>query len=346
MASWMRSAVEALAGAERAECWLGPGSRAYWWGRRKALGREIKRITADPRFEQFVIGLILINAVVLGLETFPSFMENYGWLAKGIDGLILFVFTVEIAMRIYTYRWDFFRSAWGWFDLFVVTVSYLPSVSGLSALRVFRIFRLFRLFSMVPKMRRVIDGFFAAVPGMSGVVAVLALIFYVSAVITTTMFGQAQFETLPDGVTEEDMEAVRALFGTLTASLFTLFQLMTLEDWAGGIVQPTLKVFPNAMLFFVPYIVITAFAVLNLFIGIIVDGMQDDRDHAEEAERKARDEAEAAVEAERALEADRVRRHDLAREDRRYDELLAELRAVKLELASLVQAQNDRASRH
>ena len=347
MADWFRSTVETLFGAERAERWLGENQAEFWRGRLDATDAKIRGLTMDPRFERAIIGLILLNAAILGLETSQTFMASYGGLAETLDMLILLVFTAEIAMRIYTYRGDFFRSAWGWFDLLVVAVSYLPSFSGLSALRVFRIFRLFRLFSMVPKMRRVIDGFFAAIPGMTGVVAVLGLIFYVSAVITTTMFGQVEFAEPPPGATLEDLQAVQALYGTLDRSFFTLFQLMTLEDWADGIVTPTLAVFPNAMIFFIPYIVITSFAVLNLFIGIIVDAMQEDRDQEEEEERKKLAAALEASDAEKALEADRIRRHDRAREERRFEEVLAELRAVKLELAALARAQGvDRASRH
>lgn len=328
MVDWMKSLLDNLLGRRRSANWLDAlGS---------GLGRaNIERLVSAPAFDRLIIALIILNAATLGLETSPSFMARYGEIAGALDFAILLVFTIEVALRIYAYRLGFFRTAWGWFDLIVVVVSYLPSLSGLSALRVFRVFRLFRLISMVPKMRRVIDGFFAALPGMGGVVAVLGLIFYVSAVITTQIFGQADFSTLPEGVTEEDVAVMRELYGTMGASFFTLFQLMTLEDWAGGIVLPTMKVFPNALLFFIPYIVVTAFAVLNLFIGIIVDGMQDDREQQVEEEA-----------AERKQEAERLRRQDIAREDRRFEEVLEELRAVKLELAALNKTQGgDRASR-
>lgn len=328
MADWMRSLLDTTLGPDRAESVL----RSL----KKDLARsDAARLVGHSRFDQAIIALIILNALLLGLETSATVRESYGGLLNVLDNAILFIFTVEIALRIYAHRLDFFRSPWGWFDLFVVSVSYLPNLGGLSALRVLRIFRLFRLISMVPKMRRVIDGLFASLPGMGGVVAVLALIFYVSAVITTSLFGQAEFATLPEGVTEEDMATMRELYGTLGASFFTLFQLMTLEDWAGGIVLPTLKVFPNAMLFFIPYIIITAFAVLNLFIGIIVDGMQDDRDLAEEeADQRRFERAEPS------------RRQHAAHEDRRFEEMMEELRAVKLELAALVKAQGgDRSSR-
>ncbi|MEL6978514.1 MAG: ion transporter [Pseudomonadota bacterium] len=341
---WLKSMLAPLLGAERAERWLSETNERRLRDGAAQTSDRIVAITQSARFEQVIIGLIIFNALLLGLETSQSFMARFGGLAYTIDFLILLIFTAEIAMRIHTYRGAFFRSAWGWFDLIVVLVSYLPSFSGFAALRVFRIFRLFRLFSMVPKMRRVINGFFAALPGMSGVVLVLALIFYVSAVITTTVFGQAEIAALPDGATQEDLDAVRELFGTLGASFFTLFQLMTLEDWAGGIVVPTLAVFPGALWFFIPFIVVTSFAVLNLFIGIIVDAMQDDRDHVEQEERKEACAAQEARAAAEALEADKIRRHDRARDDRRYEEIMRELRAVKLELAALNQTNGRDAS--
>lgn len=320
---------------KRFDALMGAGAAAAASGAAERLLRLVTRVARAPWFEQAIVALIIVNALLLGLETSKSFMAAFGGVAYFLNGLILWIFTVEIAMRLLAEGRGFFRSGWSVFDLAVVIISWLPELSGLAALRAFRIFRLFRLFSLVPKMRRVINGFFAAMPGMAGVIGVLTLIFYVSAVITTTVFGQAELSTPPPGATAEDLETMRTLYGTLGASFFTLFQLMTLEDWAGAIVQPTMRVFPNALFFFIPYIVVTSFAVLNLFIGIIVDAMQDDRDEAEQKARNAEAEEAAAEDAARALEADRVRRHDLAQEQRRFEALQEELRALRLEIASL-----------
>lgn len=312
------------------ERWIDPPTQALWRRRWRRFLAGTKRVTRSRLFGNAIIALIVVNAALLGLETDQSFAETNGAWMDVLDRLILAIFTLEILMRVLTYGRAFFRDGWSWFDLTVVAVSYAPAFAGLAALRIFRIFRLFRLFSVVPKMRRVIEGFFAALPGMAGVMGVLALIFYVSAVITTTVFGQADFSELPEGVTVDDVAAVQALYGSLDRSFFTLFQLMTLEDWAGGIVGPTMKVFPNAMIFFIPYIVITSFAVLNLFIGIIVDAMQDDREHEAEIGRQ-----------EEAAKARQDRAEDLAREDRRFDEVLAELRELKGQLAALTETQAD-----
>lgn len=284
--------------------------------------REIaERLDGDPLFENGIIALIIVNAAILGLATSESFMASYGGLASFLDGLILAVFVCEIALRIIARRGEYFRSGWSWFDMIVVAVAFAPRVDGLQVLRAFRIFRLLRLLSIVPKMRRVIGGFFLALPGMAGVIGVLLIIFYVSAVIATTAFGNADLSAAAPGTTPEQLDAVQALFGTLGQSFFTLFQLMTLENWADGIVLPTMEAFPNSVWFFLIYIVITSFAVLNLFIGIIVDAMQDDRDVAD-AERKAEANARKSLPAP-------------SRADERLERLVAEVQALRREVASL-----------
>jgi voltage-gated sodium channel len=123
-------------------------------------------------------------------------------------------------------------------------------------------------------MRRVINAIGYSIPGMMSVISVLLLLFYVSAVLTTKLFG-----THPDPQMQE-------WFGTITASGYTLFQIMTLESWSMGIVRPTMEIFPWAWVFFVPFIIITSFAVLNLFIGIIVDAMSMAQEEPREQDKQ------------------------------------------------------------
>lgn len=140
-----------------------------------------------------------------------------------------------------------------------MAVSLLPNSGSLSVLRSLRILRALRLFSSVPALRRVVGALVSALPGMGSIAVVLGVLFYVSAVLSTKLFAAA----FPEW------------FGHLPASLYTLFQIMTLEGWSDGIVRPVLKVHPWAWIFFLPFIVITSFAVLNLFIGVIVSALQD-----------------------------------------------------------------------
>ncbi len=225
-------------------------------------------------FNNFITTLIVLNAVTLGLETSPRIMTEYGKILYTVDHVILGIFVIEVLMRLFVQRSRFFRDGWNNFDFLIIIVSLLPAVEYFSALRTFRIFRVLRLISVVPKMRRVITALFSAMPGMASVMSVLLVIFYVSAVFTTHIFGVS---TEP---------AIHALFGDISNSMFTLFQLMTLEGWVEHIAAPTMKVYPHSWLFFVLFIIITSFAVLNLFIGIIVDALnilhdQEDADGSE-----------------------------------------------------------------
>ncbi len=210
---------------------------------------------------RFIIILILINAVTLGLETDQSIMASYGTYLLAIDKIILCFFVAEIGLKLYAYRLSFFKSGWNIFDFLIVGIALMPTSGPLAVLRALRILRVLRLLSVVPQMRRVINAIGYSIPGMMSVISVLLLLFYVSAVLTTKLFG-----THPDPQMHE-------WFGTIGASAYTLFQIMTLESWSMGIVRPTMELFPLSWLFFVPFIIITSFAVLNLFIGIIVDAM-------------------------------------------------------------------------
>jgi voltage-gated sodium channel len=210
----------------------------------------------------FITSLILINAVTLGLETDKSVMAAYGAYLYWIDKVILSIFTIEIALKFYAYRLSFFRSGWNIFDLVIVAIAWVPTSGALAVLRALRILRVLRLLSVVPQMRRVVSAIGHSVPGMISVVGVLGLIFYVASVLATKLFG-----VHPDPNMQE-------WFGSVSASAYTLFQIMTLESWSMGVVRPTMDIFPWAWMFFLPFIIITSFAVLNFFIGIIVDSMQ------------------------------------------------------------------------
>ena len=217
----------------------------------------------ESKFVTFGITvLILINAVTLGMETDKELLAQVGAVLNWIDRTILIIFSIEIALKFYAYRLRFFRSGWNVFDLLIVAIAWMPTNGALSVLRTLRILRVLRLISVVPQMRRVVSAIGYSIPGMVSVISVLGLIFYVSAVLATRLFG-----TYPD----PDMQE---WFGSIGASAYTLFQIMTLESWSMGVVRPTMDLFPWAWTFFLPFIIITSFAVLNFFIGIIVDSMQ------------------------------------------------------------------------
>ena len=227
-----------------------------------ASRQTIASLVEGRWFTIFITTLILINAVTLGMETDEELVASYGGLLHLADRVILVIFTIELALKFYAYRVSFFRSGWNWFDLAIVTIAWLPTSGALTVLRALRILRVLRLISVVPQMRRVVAAIGHSIPGMVSVVGVLGLIFYVSAVLATKLFG-----THPAPEMQE-------WFGSISASAYTLFQIMTLESWSMGVVRPTMVLFPWAWMFFLPFIIITSFAVLNFFIGIIVDSMQ------------------------------------------------------------------------
>ncbi|MEQ8964531.1 MAG: ion transporter [Azospirillaceae bacterium] len=247
----------------------GPGGMRVT-GRRARVGTFVE----SRRIQSVIIAAIIVNAVTLGLETSEAAMAAAGPILIAIDRAVLALFVVEITLKLYAWRLGFFRSGWNLFDFVIVAIALVPATGPLTILRAFRILRVLRLMSMVPEMRRVIGALLRAIPGMTSIVAVLVMVFYVAAVLATKLFGDH-----PDPSMQE-------WFGTVWASMYTLFQIMTLESWSMGIVRPTMDVFPWSWLFFVPFIIVTSFAVLNLFIAIIVNAMQSQHE-AEQAEQQA-----------------------------------------------------------
>jgi len=213
----------------------------------------------------FIIGVILFNAVILGLETSEEVMAAAGPMILLLDRICLGIFTVEIGLKLVAWGPRFFRSGWNWFDFVIVGIALVPATQGFSVLRALRILRVLRLITAAPRLRRVVEGFVTALPGMGSVFLLMAIIFYIGAVMATKLFGA----TFPEW------------FGNLGLSAYSLFQIMTLESWSMGIVRPVMEVYPYAWAFFVPFIMVTTFAVVNLLVGLIVNSMQDA--HAEEA---------------------------------------------------------------
>ena len=236
-----------------------------------SLRERAGRLIAMPAFEKSITTLIVLNALILGLETSGRAMAAAGELLVMLDGAILAIFVAEIALRIFVRRTAFFRDPWSLFDISVVAIALVPATGNLSVLRALRVLRVLRLISSVRSMRRVVAGLLTALPGMGSIVALLALIYYVFAVMATKLYGGA----FPEW------------FGTIGASAYSLFQIMTLESWSMGIVRPVMETHPYAWAFFVPFILTTSFTVLNLFIGIIVDAMQSEHESEAEEQRAA-----------------------------------------------------------
>lgn len=239
-----------------------------------SLRERVGRFVHSDTVRNAILGVIVVNAILLGINTDHGIRAQYGHIFHVLDVAVTLIFVVEVGMKLYADRLSFFKDGWNVFDFLIVfgSVLTLTSTSGVGVLRIFRVLRVvrvlrvFRIFSVVKELRRVVEAFLNAVPGMSAIISVLLLMFYVSAVITTDMFGRAAPE----------------LFGSMGASFFTLFQIMTGDGWS-EVVRLLDDEFPWAWLFFVPFITLTSFAVLNMFIAVIVDSLQREQAAAVES---------------------------------------------------------------
>lgn len=227
------------------------------------LEREIER----PWFRHFIIILIVINAVVLGVLTYHKSLPSDLVVALEVfDRAVTFVFAAEILLKLFVYRVQFFRSGWNWFDFVVIGVSMLPGGAGFSVLRAMRVLRVLRLLHIIPMMKRITEALMKALPGMGAIFAVLALVTYVGAVMATDMFGDT---TDPD---------VALLFGDLPRSAYSLFQVMTMDGWRFEVVQKVIDDgHPYAWIFFIIFIFIASFAILNLFIALVVEALASEQ---------------------------------------------------------------------
>ena len=240
---------------------------------------SLQTILESAGVRKFITAVILFNAVILGLETSDMAMAKAGLLIGFLDRMCLAIFVLELVLKLLVYRLRFFRDGWNIFDFVIVAVSLVPAAQSLSVLRILRILR---VVSVAPRLRRVVEGFITALPGMASVFLLMGIIFYIGSVISTQLFST----DFPQW------------FGSLAQSAYSLFQIMTLESWSMGIVRPVMEVYPYAWAFFVPFIMVTTFAVVNLLVGLIVNSMQDA--HSEEADQKTdtyRDEVLARLKA-------------------------------------------------
>ena len=257
--------------------------------RTSALQHKIQTWVEAPIFVNTILALIVINAIILGLETSPGIMAEWGNLITALNSVLLAIFVVELLLRMFAWRQRFFTDPWSLFDFVVVVIALVPASGSLSVLRALRVLRVLRIVSSVPSMRKVVAGLLGALPGLGSISVLLLLIYYVAAVIATGLFGQS----FPNW------------FGSIGSSFYTLFQVMTLESWSMGISRPVMEIYPYAWAFFIPFILIATFTMLNLFIGIIVNTMQslgeNDAEMAQAAQalehQRERDELHAKLDA-------------------------------------------------
>lgn len=248
---------------------------------RDAMRETARKIVENRGFESFILGLIIINAITIGIQTMPL-DEGVAYALYVFDFICLGVYIIEAILKMIAWRGDYFRDGWNIFDLTIIVLCCVPTsiipfpVQVARVFRVMRVFRVFRLISAFKEMRVIIQAIGRAIPGVGWTAFLLIIVYYVFAVIGTEMFGS----TFPEW------------FGDLGASFYTLFQVMTLESWSMGISRPVMEAFPWAWAYFVPFVVISSFIIVNVVVGIIVDVVDKTRSAAEEEERVARQSAE------------------------------------------------------
>ena len=231
---------------------------------------QIERFMAQQFTQRLLIVLIVINAVILGIETNRDIMSVVGDELILIDHAILWIFIAEIVVLIAARGWNFFRDPWCIFDFLVVAIALVPATGSLSVLRALRVLRILRLINKIESMRRVVSALLGSLPGLGSVFGLVLIVFYVSGVIATNMYA-ADF---PER------------FGTLGMSFYTLFQVMTLEGWSEEIARPIMAIYPSAWIFFLIFIFISTFIVVNLFVAVIVDSINSIKHHEEKKDKE------------------------------------------------------------
>ncbi|KUP97595.1 ion transporter [Thermobifida cellulosilytica] len=224
-----------------------------------ALRHKVARFVESRWFQNVVVAAILVNGVILGLETYET---KFWWLDRNwvvVEGCFLAFFAAELSLKIFARGLAFFRDAWNWFDLVVVGIALIPLTGSFAVLRLVRVLRLLRLVSVVPSLRYIVNALFRSVPGLGTVIALLFVVMYTAAVMGEQLFGEISPE----------------YFGDLGTTLYTLFMLLTTENWP-DISDSVIGEAPYAWIFFVSYIVVSAFIVLNLIIGVIVTTMEEE----------------------------------------------------------------------
>ena len=258
---------------------------------------KLKKFVDGKVFQGVILGVILLNALVLGLQTSKTVNAAAGDILSVIDTACLCIFIVEMGLKMIAYKFfGYFKNGWNWFDFIIILTSVLSGVAVFSSFRILRVFRVFRslkglrgfkMVSSLKPMQVIIGAIGKSLPGISWTALLLIVIYYIYSIIGVTCFG----------------EAFEDWFGTIPAAMYTLFQVMTLESWSMGISRPVMEVFEPAWIYFVSFVLISSFVMMNVVVGIVVNAI------SEVAEMNRKDEAEEVGTANIKEEIDAVKEH-------------------------------------
>lgn len=217
------------------------------------------RITSSKIFKNTIVLIILINSIVLGLITSEAIYAKFGELLEFILSACVVIFTVEITLRIIAKGWRFFLNGWNIFDFLLITMALMPETGAAITFRVFRVLRALRMVSSMKKLRHIVSAILVSAPHVFWAAVLEMIIFYIFGIMGQNLFH----------------EAFPQWFGTLGETVYTLFQVTTLESWSMGIARPVMKVYPWAWMYFVPFVMISSYIVLNVVVGVVVNATSD-----------------------------------------------------------------------
>ena len=223
------------------------------------LRTKLKIFFESGFFQNFIVTVIILNSVLIGAETSPAVMDSIGPYIDFFDLVILVLFTIEIILKIFVYRLSFFKNSWNLFDFGIVAISIVPAAGSFAVFRALRIIRTLRLLKSIPRLRLIIESLLKSIPSIGWITVLLAIVYYTFSVIGVNIFGNQYPE----------------YFGSLGTSLFTLFQIMTLESWSSAIARPIMDGVPFAAIYFISFILIATYTTLNIFIAIVVNTMNE-----------------------------------------------------------------------
>ncbi len=225
----------------------------------RTIRERLKDFFESSLFHAIITTVIIINSILIGLETSDYVLAKFGDIVDLFDIIILSLFTLEIILKLFVYKTGFFKDGWNNFDFMIIVISLLPAAGSFSVFRALRIVRTLRLLKSIPKLRLIIESLVKSLPSIGWIVVLLSIVFYVYSVIGVNIFG----------------DAYPIYFGDMGKAVFTLFQIMTLESWSSAIARPVMDGVPFAAIYFISFILMATYTTLNIFIAIVVNTMNE-----------------------------------------------------------------------
>ena len=214
--------------------------------------RRVKKLVEGKNFDFLIMSLICMDAVILGLMTSDAMNRFFEGGLFILDRLFMAIFIIEMIMKIFAFGKKFFKSGWNVFDFVVIAISSVPFASWFIIFRTFRLFRLLRYVNKFTRLKQMINTFLALLPNFMAMLLVMAVFFYVFAIMAVCLFGDVFIE-----------------FSDLGSSLFALLQVVTLDGWASNIARPVMAVFPHSWLFFVSFVFISLLITVSFLMSVV-----------------------------------------------------------------------------